>query len=122
MSFDELFNSQTPPGYAHFHVQATDIYRSYEDAAAPAAVPQDSHDVPSTSECYRPSMDDTIDLNAPDIPFSTMPMHSPESTHRMMYGFDLFGGTPPSAFTAAHIDPSTFDQQHHHEDQDQQQA
>ena len=127
VSFEELFDSQTPPGYAHLHVQDTDIYRSYQEAAASASasvavpLPSASHDVPTTSECYRPSMDDAIDLNAPDIPFSTMQMQSPESTNRMMYGFDLFGGTPPSAFTAAYIDPSTFGQHHHHEDQDQDQ-
>ena len=63
-------------------------------------------------------MDGVLDLNAPEIPFSTMQIVSPEPTHRTMYGFDLFGGTPPSTFTAAHIDPSTFNQQHHDDDQD----
>ena len=92
-----------PPGYAQFHVQDTDIYRSYQETAAPQA----SHDVPMTSECYRPSMDSVYDLNALEIPFSTMQMASPESAHQTMYGFDLFRGTPPSAFTIAHIDPST---------------
>ena len=29
VSFEELFNSQMPPRYAQFHVQDTNIYRSY---------------------------------------------------------------------------------------------
>ena len=112
MSFEELFNSLTPPGYAQFHVQDTNIYRSYQEAATPQA----SHDVPATSECYWQSMDSVRDLNALEIPFSTMQMASLESAHQTMYGFDLFRGTPPSAFTTAHIDSSTFGQQHHDDD------
>ena len=123
VSFEELFNELTPPGYTQFHVQDTDIYRSYQEAAAStsAAAPQVAHDVPGTSECYRPSLDGVLDLNAPEIPFSTMQMVSPEYAHRPMYGFDLFGGTPPSAFTAAHIDPTIVDQRHHDDDQDHHQ-
>ena len=66
-------------------------------------------------------MDGILDLNAQDMPFSTMQMQSPESVHRAMYGFDLFGRTPLSAFMAAHIDPSTLGQQHHDEEQEQHQ-
>ena len=66
-------------------------------------------------------MDGVHDLNAPEIPFSTMQMASPKSAHRMMYGFDLFGGTPPSVFSATHIDPSTFGQQYHDDNQNQHQ-
>ena len=101
-----------PPEYAQFHVQDTNIYRSYQEVVAPQA----SHDVPTTSECYRLSMDSVHDLNAPKIPFSTIQMASPESAHQTMYGFDLFRGTSPSTFTVAHIDPSTFGQQHHDDD------
>ena len=45
-------------------------------------------------------------------------MQPPGTAYRAMHGFDLFGGTPPSAFTAAHIDPSVFDQHHQEDDQD----
>ena len=96
------------------------MYMSYQEAAAPATTPQASHDLPTTSEYYRPSMDGVLDLNAPDIAstFADMQMQSPDFVYRAMYGFDLFGWTPPSAFTVAYIDPNTFDQQHHEEDQD----
>ena len=50
-----------------------------------------------------------------------MQMASPEYVHRTMYGFDLFGGTPPSTFTAPHIDPTTIGQQHDDDDQDHHQ-
>ena len=121
MSFKELFNLLMPLEHAQFHVQDTDVYRSYQEAAASTAAPKVSHDVPMTSDCYRPSLDGVHDLNAPEIPFSTIQMMSPEYVHHTMYGFDLFGGTPPSTFTAAHIDPSTFGQQHHDDDQNHQQ-
>ena len=70
-----------PPGYAQFHVQDTDISKSYQEVVASTAAPQASHDVPATSDCYRPSMDGVFDLNALEIPFSTMQMVSPESAH-----------------------------------------
>ena len=89
---------QTPPGNTQFQVHDTDMYRSYQEAVAAAAAPQASHDVPMTFECYRPS---------------------PKSAYQTMYDFDLFDGTSLSAFPKVYIDPSTFDQQHHDENQDQ---
>ena len=120
MSIDDLFDYQTPPGYSQLRVQDTEMYRSYQEAAATVIAPQVDHEIPITSECYRPSMDTALDLNAPNMSstYTEQQMQSPGTAYRAMHGFDLFGGTPPSAFTAAHIDPSVFYQHHQQDDQD----
>ena len=120
MSIEDLFDSQTPPGNAQMRIQDTDMYKSYHEATIE---PQESHYLPTTSECYRLSMDGVLDLNATDMAstFPAMQMQSPDSTYRVMYGFDIFSGTLPSAFMAVHIDPSIFYQQHHEKDQDHHQ-
>ena len=101
-------------------IQDMDMYQSYQDVAAPGMVHQVDRYLPTTLECYRPSKYGILDLNAPDMAsaFPEVQLQSPDSVYRVVYGLNLVSWTPPSVFTTAHIDPITFDQQHHEEDQD----
>ena len=61
----------------------------------------------TTSDCYRPSLDQ-LDMNLNPMMASSYPMQMPQSPihnlpSQQILGFDLLGGTPPSAATAGYI-------------------
>ena len=71
-------------GIAQMHVQDTNIHRSSQEAAALVTMPQVDRDISTTSECYRPSMDGLLDLNAPDMAptYLVQQMQSTDSMYR----------------------------------------
>ena len=80
-----------------------------EIEALPDAPIPPTHDETVVSDYYRSSLDGidlnanptTLAANAHPLQLSLSSMHG--LVYKGMYGFDLFGGTPPSTFTPTHI-------------------
>ena len=83
---------------------------AFLNAPIPASTPIGDETVPP--DVYRPSLDG-IDLNVNPS--------TPVPSYQRLYDFDLFGETPPSAFTVGQIDHEAQQDQHRESEQDQEQ-
>ena len=86
MSFADLFDSQTPPRYAHMRIQDTDIYQLYQETTIPVIAPHMDRGIPTISKCYRLSwMSFLIWMHHTWHPFIQYSRHSHLTPHAELY-------------------------------------